>query len=1832
MSGFSGSIAGRRRGISTQNAGSFLGRNRCGRRWALKVVAQALVTVFGGTLLVASAHAADNSWQGGDGDFFLIDTNWSLGVAPGSGDNAFLTVGGQTQTVILDGLASVLGVVIDGTGVGGAMTLDHQSDTFSVGAVDSGALVVGASGQGSFIQTGGSLAILNQDINTAAFVVGDQAGAVGVFTQSGGGVSGGRALAVGLHGGTGTYNLNTGTSPTLTTGFIALGNNSGQGTFNQQADTTSTTDSLYIGNQGTYNLAGGSLNTTGAGIGQGTIVGTSGTGALFDQTAGTHTANNLVVGNQSDGTGTYVLTGGDLTVNGRMYVGLGQDAFSPGLVNGLFQQSAGTVTAFQIYVGGFPDNPPDVIYHTGTGRYELSGGVVNSAVTEIGRSGNGQALQTGGIFNAGALRLGSDGLTAIDNGGGGFDFYSSGTYDLEGGQLNTTSTTVSVAGLGTFNQSGLSEHNVAADLVVGSLRTVVESNSGQVNQGTYNLSGGTLVVQGNSIVGAGNNDDVNFPGAPGATGTFNQTGGGHAVVGDLIVGQEGTAGAGAGGTGLYALSDGTLNVSGTLRLSENNLGSGGNATFVQTGGAVSASGVDQEGSNGARSTYTLSAGDLVSGGGSMSDASVFNHGGGTHSTGGFIIGNSGGSDYDTVYNLTGATAEAYFSDLIVGGFGIGILNQTDGTVNLTGNMTVGAGPNLDPTRRYGLYNLSGGTISNDGNLIVGAGNGVNLDPGFSGEPGGLGTFTQSGGDHQVGGNLIIGQSGNVNGGTGSYNLSAGSVTIAGNTAIGGSGLPDGTQDGIGTFTQTGGIHTSNGEMSLVNGTYNLSSTDPVNHPAVLNTFITYLFTPNSTFNQDGGTHNTSFLNIYGGQYDLSSGTVDVAGNMGVGHTFNSASFNQTGGDVDVNGTFGLTVGGDAGTGTSGTYTLDDGTLTVVATTHVGSGGVGTFHQNGGTHTTGRLLLGENANGNGTYNLTAGILNDDAIVGDAGVGVVNNSGGTHNVTGDLILGNQASGDGTYNLSGTGVVTVSGSTIVGNAGVGDFDHSAGSHSVTDNLVVGDGLSATGTYRLSGTGMVSANDLHIAENGTGTFTQVAGTTTVASEVFVGRNSGSVGVIDLSGGSFSAGVERIGVEGGSAGTFTHSGGTNAASSLIVGDLAGSAGIYNLSGTGATIVSGSIVVANVAGAAGALNVAGGTLNAGDIFNNDRVNYSGGAITANVINRANFNVSGGAPRTLTGDLSNNAGGVLDVAAATPLVITGALTNAATGQIQANADITVGADYNNLGAGSGNAFNHRANVAGTGQILAAGDVTQAITGAVTGGTTASPALNFGNVRVGANITQNYQIANTGVTGPDLRGAIQTSVNGGNVTDARLTGSGVTAGNFGPIGTGANSGDLAVTFNVSSAGALTGQAVHIANNFDNVQDQTISITGAAFRLANPDLNTPSVTLAARVGDALPTANLSVTNSSPDAFMEGLKATLGAPTVGFSAGGSIANLSAQGTDSTSLSVGLGSTAASLNISGTAQVNFESTGAGTTNAADVSVGSQVVNLVGKVYEKAVAAVQGAVDFGVVHVGDVATRNVSVSNTASVAALNDTLKGSIGGASGPFSASGNLGTGVLAGVADSSSLSVGLNTGAAGVFSGSATVGSLASHNPDMADLGLVDATVVLSAQVNEYADPAFKKTTGDGTLLGTLLDFGTLIAGSGDTVVATVAFGNDALGLADLLDGDFANSMVNAFALTNLTTGFDNAGAQTFLDVALIAFDSTGRGAGLYSGTLTWGAVGHNASGYSHDFGGITLDYQVRIADAAVPVPGVPALLLGGLLILFRFRGVKGRGIGGRADAPRA
>ena len=513
-----------------------------------------------------------------------------------------------------------------------------------------------------------------------------------------------------------------------------------------------------------------------------------------------------------------------------------------------------------------------------------------------------------------------------------------------------------------------------------------------------------------------------------------------------------------------------------------------------------------------------------------------------------------------------------------------------------------------------------------------------------------------------------------------------------------------------------------------------------------------------------------------------------------------------------------------------------------------------------------------------------------------------------------------------------------------------------------------------------------------------------------------------------------------------------------------------------------------------------------------------------------------------------------------------------------------------------------------------------TGSVFRLASASPAtpnpVDFGNVRIGSTADQALSITNTAANdgfSEKLNASIST--NGAPVT---------ASGSFNLLGPQAtDSTSLHVGLDTSSAGAKSGNAT-IALVSDgtgtsnlgttNLASQTVNVSGNVYRLANPTVNTTAINLAARVGDLAPSATISVSNSSPDSFTEGLNASFGAAPSPFVATGSITNLAAQGTDAGSLNVSLDTSSSSSTV-GTATVDFVSTGAGTTGAADVSLGSSLVNLAGKVYQQAVAQLNTlAVDFGIVHKGDIVSpAAVSMTNAATVTALNDVLQGSISSSGGAFAASGNLGAGVAAGATDNTSLSVNLNTGINGVFNGTATV-ALFSHNDDLADLGLGDTVLSLSAQVNEYANAELRKTAGQGSLsrvaTDIVLDFGNLLQGSG-VQTATLDVFNDVIGPADLLDGLFNFLDIDDFSFTGFTSFADLAAGDSLQDL-MVSFDTSSLGS--FSDTILLRTIGHNSSGYSAALNDITLSIRGNVfAPGTIPEPKQLLLLCIGLVALL-------------------
>lgn len=1198
-------------------------------------------------LAAAPAHAGgvatpSAQWTGSTSDQWSDGDNWDTATPPQTGEDALITddANPSNTTVIYanPGVGELNSVLVDGASTSN-MTLQQGSDSLTTTH-----LTVGGSGTGTYLMSGGTLAVTNLDGGQETFVLARDADSTGTVTQTGGDVTVGNSLSIGKFG-TGTYTLNSSdASASLTVdGLVTMGFQ-GTGHFHQSGSTTNTVGSnFYMGNAA-YDISGGTLEVKGN---QGLFVGTFGT-STFTHTGGTVTVSDtdLVIGNEGTGTyshdnsqgdsitsvhrdlvlgrfagsaGTYSITDG--TVVGTM---AGTSDPSPALSltvtgdtiigqagTGTFNQGGGTVNANGgFYIGGHGDDTD-----SGVGTYNLTGGTLTAGWEVIGEAGIGTFNQSAGVNNANSMLLGNCGGCGVNG-----NTNASGTYNLSGGTLNVAAElAVSGFGYGKFNQTG-GTANVAGDLTLG---TNEATGGTPPREGRYNLDAGLLKVLGSTIVGAG----IDYKNSsPGPTGFFAQDGGAHEVGGNLVIGQAG-ASLGLGGQGAYALSntqgDASLSITHHLILGEGadstgtfsitktadnalSLSVGGDAivglrgtgTLTQdtgntagvsiTGGLLlgGSAAVDGNANHGV-GTYNLTSGTLTTGYDSVGDVGTgtFNHSGGSHTTGYLGLGATGssGGNSSGTYKLSD-TGDLSAANADIGYFGRGEFLQTGGTATIQNHLQVGVGPETPPGPanipfREGIYTLEGGTLEVGGNTVIGVGN----DGGSPGEPGGRGTFTQSGGEHTTTGTLVVGQGGLVGGGNGFYDLSgnvATSTLTTGTTRIGGDGLAGGT----GHFTQSGGTHSTNllfigsgqgtGDYLLSGGLLKVTGTDGV-------LYVSEGGAAGLT-QQETSELTANYLNvgILGGtaHYDLSGGSATVNHYMNVGGNGNG-TVTQTGGGLTVGAV--LNIDGNSGHSTSGSYSIDGATSTLSAHgLNLGSQGVGTFTQHQGTVTvnaglTSTTYIGGDTTGIGTYRLTGGRLavnTSEEKIGGSGTGYFYQSGGTH-TAGAMYLGDQATGVGEYHLSG-GSLEAGGIVLGEWGGTGKFVQNQADSTSTvtaDSLTLARQPDAIATYDLIA-GTLSTRITSVGHRGQGTFTQTGGTHTATESLVIGAEIGKrqddspfvgTGTYNLQGGTLNA-ATAVGQSG--IGTFNNTGGThNVTGDLALGTAATGQGTYNLDGTGET-------------------------------------------------------------------------------------------------------------------------------------------------------------------------------------------------------------------------------------------------------------------------------------------------------------------------------------------------------------------------------------------------------------------------------------------------------------------------------------------------------------------------------------------------------------------------------------------------------------------------------------------------------------------------------------------
>jgi hypothetical protein len=762
----------------------------------------------------------------------------------------------------------------------------------------------------------------------------------------------------------------------------------------------------------------------------------------------------------------YALESGDLWYDNEV---VGQNE------NGAFNHTGGTNVTNSLTVGFFSD-----------GAYYLSGNysqLIVNGVESIGHNGTGVFIQSGGTNIANGLNVGDImwWRPSGDDPGAPDIIQGDGSYTLNSGALIVAASNewngwenIGSGGAGTFTQNGGA--NIADGLNVGSTNVIYDEDGSFIGSstgnGTYNLDGGTLTVTNSN--GWGENI------GSGAVGTFTQNGGVN-TTDNLNVGSSmwwSPSGDDSGapdiiqGDGSYTLNSGTLIVAASDGwYGWENIGNGGTGTFTQNGGTNTASGLNIGGNMWwSPSGDDSGAPDIIQGDGSY-----------TLNSGALIV--AGSNEWDGWEHI--------------GNGGAGTFTQNGGT-NTASGLNVGStnviydedGSFIGSSTGNGDYYLEGGT------LIVAGSNGLGGCENIG--SGGTGTFTQTGGTNTANG-LNVGDimwwssssddsdTPTIIQGNGSYTLTDGTLTVA--SSNGWYGWENIGNGATGTFTQEGGTNNANGlTVGGVAMLYDENGSFIGSSAGI------------GTYNLDGGTLTVTASNDWDGWEHI--------GNGGTG------TFTQNGG---TNTASGLNIGGSMWWSSSvdgsdaptiiqgnGSYTLNDGTLTVAGSNgwggweHIGSGGTGTFTQNGGVNTADNLSVGstnmiydENGSfigssaGIGTYNLDGGTLTVASSndwdgwehIGNGGTGTLNQTGGT-NTTKGLVVGSgyftsnpdgtssYVTGKGTYNLSGTGNLHVTESEIIGSGGTGELNQSGGSHTVDGSLGIfaGPGISG-GTYNLSG-----------------------------------------------------------------------------------------------------------------------------------------------------------------------------------------------------------------------------------------------------------------------------------------------------------------------------------------------------------------------------------------------------------------------------------------------------------------------------------------------------------------------------------------------------------------------------------------------------------------------------------------------------------------------------------------------------------------------------------------------------------------------------------------------
>ncbi len=295
--------------------------------------------------------------------------------------------------------------------------------------------------------------------------------------------------------------------------------------------------------------------------------------------------------------------------------------------------------------------------------------------------------------------------------------------------------------------------------------------------------------------------------------------------------------------------------------------------------------------------------------------------------------------------------------------------------------------------------------------------------------------------------------------------------------------------------------------------------------------------------------------------------------------------------------------------------------------------------------------------------------------------------------------------------------------------------------------------------------------------------------------------------------------------------------------------------------------------------------------------------------------------------------------------------------------------------------------------------------------------------------------------------------------------------------------------------------------------------------------------------------------------------------------------------MSVGVDtSTAGAKN--GTVALDYVSNGTGTSGLGNTNAGSQVLNVSGNVYNVAVGQTSPSpVTLANQRVGGSNAQQRTVQNTAPVGAFSEALNASFGGNTGAATNNGGSVVNLIAGGANNTNLSVGVNTATAGAQSGTVTINYQTDGTGPNGNSGL--AAISAGSQVLNVSGNVYQVAVAQ--VVPTTLNFGMVHVG--DVVgpqALSVSNTAPVTALNDVLTGSFGGASGPFTASGTLGAG---VAAGTTNNTSLTATLSTAI-AGVFNSTASVNLASHNPEMADLSLGTTNILLEATVNNFANPI----------------------------------